>query len=267
MRWPADYHTHNALCRHAAGAPWEYAARAVALGLQEIGCSDHAPLPQDDFDNWRMYQRQLDEYVAAVEEARQRFPQLTIRLALEVDFIPGQEDWIHQLAARHPWDYFIGSVHYVAEGWDVDNPNKMDEWANRSVDAVWEEYLNRLQASIGSGLFDIIGHCDLPKKFGHRPQKDWLPRYREIMHAAAAANVAIEINTAGWRKDCREQYPAQAILTAAREAGVALTFGSDAHAPAEVGAGWTEAIALAKAVGYTHWRQFCRRKPQAIPLE
>jgi len=236
------------------------------MGLEEIGCSDHSPMPRDDFDDWRMYERQLDEYVEAVLEARRKFPQLTIRLALEVDFIPGQEDWIRQLAARYPWDYFIGSVHYVSEGWDVDNPHKLGEWSRRSVDAVWHDYLDRLEASICSGLFDIIGHCDLPKKFGHRPETDLLPRYRQIFRVAAEANVALEINTAGWRKDCREQYPARVLLEAACEAGVALTFGSDAHAPSEVGAGWSEAVQLAREVGFTHWRQFCGRKMTSVPF-
>lgn len=260
MRWPADYHMHTPLCRHAQGEPWEYAARAVELGLDEIGFSDHSPMPRDDFDDWRMFDRQLDEYVAKVHEARARFPQLTIRLALEVDFIPGQEDWIRQLAARHPWDYFIGSVHYVAADWDVDNPNKMDEWRRREVDDVWLAYLDRVEASIRSGLFDIIGHCDLPKKFGHRAQRDVLPRYREVMRAAAEQGVAIELNTAGLRKDCREIYPAPAILEAARAAGVAITFGSDSHAPGEVGANFAEALALARRVGYTHYRRFAARQ-------
>ena len=50
------------------------------------------------------------------------FPNLTIRLALEVDYLPGGEDWIRGLAARHPWDYFIGSVHYVSDSWAIDDP-------------------------------------------------------------------------------------------------------------------------------------------------
>jgi histidinol-phosphatase (PHP family) len=260
MKWPADYHMHTPLCRHARGEPWEYAARAVELGLDEIGFSDHSPMPRDDFDDWRMFDRQLDEYVAKVQRARARFPQLTIRLALEVDFIPGQEEWIGRLAARHPWDYFIGSVHYVGEGWDVDNPFKLEEWRKRQVDDVWMAYLNLLEQSIRSRLFDIIGHCDLPKKFGHRPQQDLLPRYRQVMEVAAACGVAIELNTAGLRKDCREIYPARGILEAACAAGVAITFGSDSHAPEEVGAGFTEAVELARSVGYTHCRRFAGRK-------
>ncbi len=47
MKWPADYHMHTPLCRHATGEPGEYAARAIALGLTEIGFSDHSPMPQE----------------------------------------------------------------------------------------------------------------------------------------------------------------------------------------------------------------------------
>jgi histidinol-phosphatase (PHP family) len=48
--------------------------------------------------------------------------------------------------------------------------------------------------------------------------------------------------------------------------GVALTFGSDAHAPNEVGADFTEAIQLAKHAGYTHWRRFSQRQHSAVAL-
>src|ERR1700691_2213556 len=108
MSLPADYHMHTPLCRHASGEPVEYAARAVAQGLTEIGFSDHSPMPRDDFDNWRMFDRQLDEYVGKEQLRREKFHQLHILIALEVDYLPWQENWIRSLAARHPWDYFIG---------------------------------------------------------------------------------------------------------------------------------------------------------------
>jgi len=44
MTWPADYHMHTPLCRHATGEPTEYAARALQLGLTEIGFTDHSPI-------------------------------------------------------------------------------------------------------------------------------------------------------------------------------------------------------------------------------
>lgn len=267
MRFPADYHMHTPLCRHAVGEPVEYCRQAVAAGLTEIGFSDHSPMARDDFDNWRMFDRQLDEYVAKVEMARREFPQLTVRLALEVDYLPGQEDWIRQLAARHPWDYFIGSVHYVSETWDIDNPAKLSEWKKRDAYEVWRLYFERLTQAAATGLFEIIGHCDLPKKFGIRPTQDCTALYVGFLDAVAKTGCAIELNTAGLRKDCREIYPARSVLELAFQRQVPITFGSDAHAPGEVGADFSLALELARSVGYRQSVVFEQRQRRVVPLD
>ena len=266
MMLPADYHMHTPLCRHAVGEPVEYARHAAAIGLTEIGFSDHSPMPADDFDNWRMFDRQLDEYVAKVRLAQATFPQLTIRLALEVDYLPGHEAWIRALAKRHPWDYFIGSVHYVSDSWDIDNPAKLSEWKKRDAYEVWQIYFERLTQAAQSGLFEIIGHCDLPKKFNIRPTQDCTALYELFLTAAAQAGCAIELNTAGLRKDCREIYPARNILELAFQKNVPITFGSDAHAPEEVGMAFSEAISLAKSAGYQKTLRFKNRQREVVAL-
>jgi histidinol-phosphatase (PHP family) len=266
MRWPADYHTHTPLCRHASGEPAEYAARAVALGLEEIGFSDHSPMQRDDFDNWRMRLDQLDEYVEKVRRAQRDFPNLTVKLALEVDYLPGHQDWIRDLAARHPWDYFIGSVHYVSDAWAVDDPTQISKWKNRDPFEVWSVYFERLGEAAESGLFEIIGHADLPKKFKIYPKQDCAPLFERFLDRAARTNVAIELNTAGLRKDCREIYPSRAFLELAARRKIPITFGSDAHAPSEVGGDFAAAVELARLVGYTHWRRFAGRKFKETPL-
>ena len=260
MPVPPDYHMHTPLCQHAVGEPVEYARRAVEIGLTEIGFSDHSPMRRDDFDSWRMRNDQLDEYVEKVRQAQRDVPSLTIRLALEVDYLPGQEEWIRDLTARHPWDYFIGSVHYVSDTWDVDNPAKLSEWKKRDAYEVWSVYFERLTQAAASGLFEIIGHADLPKKFGHRPTRDCTPLYDKFLNAARQADCAIELNTAGLRKDCQEIYPSRQILELALRQGVPITFGSDSHAPLEVGTKFLEAIQLAREVGYRTCRRFSQRK-------
>ncbi|HKI70357.1 MAG TPA: histidinol-phosphatase HisJ family protein [Verrucomicrobiae bacterium] len=264
MALPPDYHMHTPLCRHASGEPSDYARRAVAIGLTEIGFSDHSPMRQDDFDDWRMRADQLNEYVEKVRKAQKDFPQLTIRLALEVDYLPGHEGWIRELAARHPWDYFIGSVHYVSDSWAVDNPNKLSEWKNRDAWEVWSVYFERLTKAAETGFFEIIGHADLPKKFGHIPSRDCRPLYEKFLKAAKKHNCAVELNTAGLRKDCREIYPSREILQLAFQKGVPITFGSDAHAPEEVGANFAEAIHLAREVGYQECCRFEQRKRRLV---
>ena len=267
MKLPPDLHMHTPLCRHATGEPTDYARRAAELGLAEIGFSDHSPMRDDDFDDWRMRFDQLDEYVEKVRRAQKDFPQLTIRLALEIDYLPGHEDWIRELAARHPWDYLIGSVHYVSDSWAIDNPHKLSEWKHRDTFEVWSAYFERLTLAADSGLFEIIGHADLPKKFGHRPTRDCAPLYEKFLNAAKARGCAIELNTAGLRKDCREIYPSRDIVQLAFQKGVPITFGSDAHAPTEVGMNFAEAWQLARAVGYSEALTFAGRKRQNLKLD
>jgi histidinol-phosphatase (PHP family) len=264
MSLPPDYHMHTPLCRHATGEPVDYAKRALEIGLTEIGFSDHSPMLRDDFDNWRMRFDQLDEYVEKIRKAQKDFPQLAIRLALEVDFLPGGEDWIRELAARHPWDYFIGSVHYVSDSWAIDDPQKLSEWKNRDSFEVWQIYFERLTKAAESKLFEIIGHADLPKKFGHKPNRDCKPLYENFLKAANKSCCAIELNTAGLRKDCKEIYPSREILELAFQKDALICFGSDAHAPEEVGMNFAAAIQLAREVGYKRSLRFAKRERQLV---
>lgn len=266
MNLPPDYHMHTHLCRHAKGTATELAAQAVRLGFAEIGFSEHNPMPRDDFDDWRMLLGDLDAYVAQVEQARRDHPSLTIRLGLEVDYIPGHEDWIKQLSTRAPWDYFIGAVHYVSDSWALDNPYVLEQWRSRDTDEVWAEYFRRQTLAAESGLFEIIAHPDLAKKFRFYPKRDVTPLYEKFVAALRKYEVAMELNTAGLRKDCQEIYPSAALVRIAARAGVPVTFASDAHAPHEVGAAFAEAVALAKSCGHTRTCRFNQRQRVLFPL-
>lgn len=260
-----DYHVHTPLCRHAVGTPREMAAAAVARGFTEIGFADHAPT-RERLDDWRMERSELPRYLEMIEEARASFPALTIRLGLEVDWIAGQEDWIAELAAMAPWDFLIGSVHYLAPGWDVDNPRWIGRFTERPVEEIWALYAAELERAVRSGWFDWVAHPDLPKKFGHRPAGDLRRFYEPVIAALADMSGAFEINTAGLRKPAGELYPAPGFLEMARAAGVPLVINSDAHAPEELGAGFAEAIAAAAAAGYTESLRFAGRQRFPIRL-
>ena len=223
-------------------------------------------MPSDDFDDWRMKASELDLYVAKVEQARRDYPGLSVKLALEVDYLPGYEDWVRDLAGRHRWDYFIGSVHYISPSWAIDNPFQLAEWKKHEPIEVWTAYFERLTSAAESRLFDIIGHADLCKKFSFYPKQDCTQLFSRFLDAAHRNGVAIELNTAGLRKDCKEIYPSRQIVQMARERNLAITFGSDAHAPGEVGMNFNEAIALARSVGYTHTRRFAQRRHQTVPI-
>lgn len=263
---PADYHTHTPLCCHASGEPEAFVDAALAAGLTEYGISDHAPQVPEPFDNWRMRHAELPEYFAWIERARkQSAGRIPIRAGLECDWLNGCENWIASLAAEYDWDYLIGSVHYLGT-WDFDNPNHLGRWADKDVEEVWKHYWQAYTRMADSGLFDILGHPDLVKKFAHVPDGDLNRFYEPVIDAIAASGSAIEINTAGWHKPCAEAYPALGFLELACSAGVPLVISSDAHAPDEIARDFHKATAIAKAAGYRETQLFEKRRRRSEPL-
>lgn len=263
----ADYHMHTPLCKHAEGWPDEYAQKAINKGLSEIGFSDHNPMP-NFYDDWRMTDEEFPRYLELVQNTREKFSdELTIRLGLECDFLPGEESWIEKLSTRADFDYLIGSVHYLQPGWAVDDPDP--KWAQRwhgSIDEIWTQYWKLYQQCASSGLFDFLAHPDLVKKFGHRPQGDLKRFYEPTIEVIAANDVAIEVSTAGLRKKCEEMYPALEFLELAFQANIPIVISSDAHQPEEVAYKFDTAINLAKEVGYTKTARFCKRERTFTPL-
>jgi len=260
-----DYHMHTPLCNHASGHPADYVREAIRKGLPEIGFSDHNPMPEP-LDDWRMSIDQLPRYFELIDEARAQTPDFPIRLGLECDYIPGRESWITELAAMAPWDYLIGSVHYLSPGWAVDNPAYAGRYQQTPPEELWTMYWTTLERAIRSRLFDFIAHPDLVKIFGARPGGDLTRFYLPVITALAECNTAFEINTAGLRKPVHEIYPSLDFLKLAREAGIPLLINSDAHTPAQVGADFPAAIALAKQAGYTSTLRYINRQPIPVPL-
>ncbi len=238
---------------HAEGQPEEYIQAALQAGLVEYGIADHAPVLPEPFDDWRMVEAQLPEYYAWIDRARAAAGEaLPVRAGLECDWLPGCADWIEHLRGVYRWDYLIGSVHYLADQWDFDNPVWLGRWAETDVEQVWEQYWGTYTDMVRSGLFDLYAHADLIKKFGYRPEGDLQRYYVPVVEALVEQQGTIELNTAGWHKPCAEQYPEKGFLALCADAGVPLVISSDAHTPAEVARDFSSAAQIARAAGFTH---------------
>ena len=254
-----DYHMHTPLCGHAEGRPEEYARQAVAVGLKEIGFSDHAPLLAHQRDNISMKQDELPEYHRMIETVREQFQgELLLKIGIEADFDPGYENQIRDMLGAYPYDYVIGSVHFL-EDWGFDNPEEIKTWARVDVTDIYRKYYRLLRQSAASGLFDILGHVDLVKKFGHLPADDLEDEIRETAAVMKDSGSVIEINTAGLRKPVNEIYPSLSALRIYCQAGVPITFGSDAHQPLDVGRDFIKAVEWAKQAGYKEFVTFKAR--------
>jgi histidinol-phosphatase (PHP family) len=256
----ADYHMHTPLCGHAIGQPDAYIRQAMRMGFKEIGFSDHAPMAHKPMPGITMSLEDLPKYNAMIIDVRERYvSSISIKIALESDFIPGYENKTKSIIESYPYDYIIGSVHFI-DDWAFDNPEAREYWKKYDVNEVYLKYYALLRQSAQTGFFQIIGHCDLPKKFGARPTIDLTDEIKATAKVFKDTGVAIEINTAGLRKPVGEMYPSRQCLKIYCEAGVPLTFGSDAHDPQEVGKDFEKAVEMAKFVGYKEYLIFKDRK-------
>jgi len=256
----SDYHMHTPLCGHATGDPEEYVKQAIKAGLKEIGFSDHAPMVHKPMPGITMALDELPEYHAMIEDVRKRYAsQISIKIALESDFLPGFESKTKSIIDSYPYDYIIGSVHFI-DDWAFDDPATREYWKKHDVNEVYRKYYSLLRQSAKTGFFQIIGHCDLPKKFGARPSVDLTDEIIATASVFKDSDVAIEINTAGLRKPIAEMYPALNCLKIYCKAGVPLTFGSDAHHPEDVGKDFDKAVILAKSAGYSEYLVFKKKK-------
>ncbi len=262
-----DYHIHTKLCGHAQGEPAEYIDYAIKIGLKEIGFSDHAPLVSHNDPTLTMNFSQLPEYHKMIEDVRKTYEEdIQVKIGIEADFIPGYENDTKAILENYPYDYVIGSVHYVND-WAFDHPHQIQQWEQKNVNDVYRNYYRLLRESASSGLFDIMAHVDLVKKFGHKPSEDLSDAVKETAEIFKRAGVAIEINTSGLRKPVREIYPSLKDLKIYCQSGVPCTFGSDAHSPEQVGWEFKQAVELALAAGYSEYVVFKNRKiEKTMPL-
>jgi histidinol-phosphatase (PHP family) len=243
-----DYHTHTARCGHARGTPAEYVEAGRAAGLLAIGVADHLPLLPDHDPGLSMETCELGDYVTEVQELKARFPGFVL-LGIEADYRPHTVSDVGSLLDGHPFDYVIGSVHHLGD-WGFDNPSEMEGFSAREIDEVWIEYFELVGQAAESGLFTVLGHFDLVKKFGHRATRPLDAELDRLLQRVAASGVAVEINTAGLHKPVKEAYPSPEVLRRLKRAGIPITFGSDAHRPEEVGRDFAHATELAWTAGY-----------------
>src|SRR5262245_25994878 len=234
---------------------------AARRGVDEIGFAEHVYYFRQTAEIWTVpYQvercrHDLDEYCSAVVEARRQG--LPVKLGLEVDWVPEHAASLEELLAPYPWDFLLGSIHFLGElGLDME-PSLVGELG---PERAWERYFDELGALARSGLVDVLAHPDLVKFFGDPVELDW----SDVV--ASLNGVALEVSTSGRYKPHGRLYPEPELLAAARTAGIAITLASDAHEPANVGRDFELAIDHARAAGYETVRVFDGRIARQEPL-
>ena len=254
-----DLHNHTSRCNHAEGTVNEYIEKAIELGIDIYGFSEHAPM---DFDEkYRLPFSDMTAYANEILEAKKNYKnEIEILLGYEVDYLPGHMD---ERVLSTDVDYLIGSVHFI-DKWSFDNPEFIGGWKNKDIDEIWKAYFEATESMVKMGKFDIVGHLDLIKVFKYMPKQDVRILAKNVLKAIKNSGMVMELNAAGLRKPVKEIYPSTQLLEEAYALDIPITFSSDAHAVDQVGFGYVETVALAKKIGYTKAVTFKGREKELI---
>ena len=259
-----DYHTHHERCGHAVGQLREYVEQAIEKGIDQLGLSDHMPIihvPKGRLlPGLAMDLSELENYMHEALSLQKEYKKdIAIKVGLEADYIAGFEEAIKKLLSPYPFDYILGSVHFLGE-WDLSDSRNMDPWKGRPLLEIYQDYFEAIQGAAKSGIYDIIGHFDVIKKYGFRPTEDISSIISDTLKVIKEQNVTIELNASGRKTIAQEIYPAPQIIAEAIGLEIPFTLGSDAHRPEDIHSGLKEGRELLRKLGVEQLATFDKRR-------
>jgi len=223
---------------------------AVDLGLPSIAFTEHADWvrgPEAVFD--------ARGYFESIERCRAAFPGLRIFSGVEMGEPHRYPEAARALLAAG-FDRVLASVHVVEWEGETTDVSERGFMRARNAAGVFRLYLGEVLVLIESDMpFEVLAHLEYPKRYWPAdPAYDETPyeeEFRAILRAAARRGVVLELNTTRGRKPSRFLCPGPAVLGWWREeGGRAISFGSDAHSPESLAAGFGVARDVATSAGF-----------------
>lgn len=256
-----DGHIHSPYCPHGSSDQMEaYVKEAILQGFEAITFTEHAPLPEGFTDpvpdkDSAMANEDINSYFQTLHMLKTAYQdQITIHSGLELDFIEGFE---HETQAfidlhSHQLDELILSVHFLKmpDGsficLDYDEASfAAGIEATGSLQSLYHLYYQTVLQSVKSSLHFpcpvSIGHISLVHKFQINFPRTFSDedQIRDVLYAINERGFRLDVNGAGLVKVlCKETYPPPFAISVAREKGIPLVYGSDAHSASGIGQGY-----------------------------
>ncbi|MBV9451133.1 MAG: PHP domain-containing protein [Streptosporangiaceae bacterium] len=261
-RLPMDSHVHSEWSwdTPAEASMARSCEQALGLGVPAVSFTDHL-----DFTAWiggdriaeeglsadryrRMRPLDVEGYLAAIDDCRQRYPGLRILSGAEIGEAHLFNVSAKAVAGRASYDRILGSLHAVPLDGQLVAADYL--FSHMPAAEVMRRYFAEvLRLIAGSDLFEVLAHLDFPRRMwppsaGPYEEKAFEAEYRAILKALADSGRTLELNTKsplasvellGWWRDC---------------GGMAISFGSDAHQPWRVGDKFKQAADIAEAAGF-----------------
>lgn len=276
-----DLHIHPNYSIDAQGTLEEFCLSALKANLREICFTTHldsAPTSSDGYvvvngerlsvlDN-----RWLENYESSIRAAADSFKArgLTVLLGVEVDYYPGVAMNLPDRFHDTDFDMIMGSVHLI-DGMQITTEAEAREaFEKLTLQQLGNRYYQLLVDCVETGLFNVIGHMDVYRRYGERfygpdIHSIWPPYVKDLAASMRRQRVGFEVNTSSWRKGMEQPMPETSLIKALSKEGIkTVTIGSDSHNPNDVGAGSEKAARMIVDCGFPTVSSF--RKKRAVKL-
>ena len=234
--------------------------QALAAGLPGVAFTDHL-----DFTTWtegdqiatenldprrytRMHPLDVSGYLAALDDCRQRYPDLRIFSGVEIGEAHLWAASATATVATAGVDRILGSLHAIPYDGRLTAADALFRQMP-AADVMRRYFAELLRLVEGSGLFQVLAHLDFPRRMwpwsaGPYDEQAFEAEYRAVLRALAASDRVLEVNT-------KSPLVSAELLRWWREAGGrAVSFGSDAHQPWRVGDKFKLAVDVVEAAGF-----------------
>jgi histidinol-phosphatase (PHP family) len=264
-----DLHTHHHRCGHAVDEIESYIRSAIEHGLSAIGISDHSPYFAKEEDHpspgLAMAKSEFPRYIEEIVQLKKKYEsKIEVLIGVESDYFPESIRLYEQIYRQYALDYLIGSIH-ISGGKHMSEKKVWISLSDEQLDQEKFIYFDLLQQAARCGVFHIIGHMDLIRRYYREFMKTCGPLVEQTLQVFAETDTAIEINTSGLQRG-EGLNPGPDIMELASRYGVKVSFGSDSHKPERVGEHWDMTVGLLKQFGYKEMVMFRSCKPVMIPI-
>lgn len=264
-----DYHTHTSFSADSSAKMEDQCRAAIKRGVAQIAFTEHEDYNPEDPNSFYF---QHDAYWQEIERCRALFASsLIIRAAIEISEPHRHKDKAAAILAKYPWDYALGSLHWVDQKYNTYLPeyfSMFGDWRNS-----WRMYFTELIELAGEGEFDVMSHIDYPARYGGAvfgdayDPRDYEDLIRQTLSILIKRGKGIEINTSPWRRGLANPNPPAIVVKWYRElGGEILAIGTDSHNPRDTGTDFARAAEIARAAGFAQIATFSLRKVSFVEI-
>lgn len=255
-----NLHTHSLYC-DGKDTIEEMVQEAISRNFDVLGFSGHGYC---DIDTYSMPFEEMEKYMQDVQRVKEKYKdQISVYLGIEQDILG------KRFEKNDPFDYIIGSVHfvnvedqYLAVDMDKKTTEKIVELCGDFLTFA-KIYYGAVKEIANMDEVDIVGHVDLLTKFNEDESFipfdnfEYLTLAKECINELIQANKIFEVNTGAIARGYRKSpYPHKLLLEYINRKGGKILLNSDCHNRFKLDCNYKESLELIKRCGFQSMMAF-----------